>query len=85
MIKLSLCLINHHTIKTYCGVEVCLHSFLTSALDGSEWSPSCLGRFISDTHWVGPRACLDAVAKIKRFLPPVGNYIGKRSRNASFS
>jgi len=27
------------------GVEVWLHSFLTLALDGSEWLTSCLGHF----------------------------------------
>jgi hypothetical protein len=38
--KLSLCLIKLHTIKTYRGVEVQLHVFLTSALVGVEWSVS---------------------------------------------
>jgi hypothetical protein len=46
--------------------------FLTSALDGGEWSASCSRRFTSGeippgTHWirgcVGPRAGLDAVEK----------------------
>jgi len=39
-------------------VEVQLHAFLTSALDGGEWSVSGPGRFIRrerapDTHWIG--------------------------------
>jgi len=47
--------------------------FLTSALEGGEWSALRPGRFIpgertSVTHWredwMGPRARLDAVAKI---------------------
>jgi len=51
---------------------------LTSALDGSEWSASRPGRFISRERapgtyyigvWVGPRAGLDAVAKRKNSLP----------------
>ena len=32
-------------IKKYEGVEMELHSFLTSVLDGSEWSDSCFGPF----------------------------------------
>jgi len=55
-------------------MEVWLHAFLTTALDGGEWSALCSGRFtpaerIPGTHriggWVGPRARagLDAVAK----------------------
>jgi hypothetical protein len=33
-------LTEHHAIKAYCGVDVQLHAFLTSALDGGEWSAS---------------------------------------------
>jgi hypothetical protein len=53
-------------------VEVYLHSFLTSALDGDERSASRPGRFTPQgkapgTHWiggwVGPRAVLDTVVK----------------------
>jgi hypothetical protein len=32
-------------MKTYEGVDVYLHSFLTSALGGGEWSASRPGRF----------------------------------------
>jgi hypothetical protein len=57
-------------MKVYLGVEVQLHAFLTSALDGGDWSASRPGRFAPTerapgTHWiggcVGPRAVLDAV------------------------
>jgi hypothetical protein len=57
-------------------VEAQLHVFLTSALDGCEWSVSRPGRFTPrerapGTHWiggwVGPRAILDAM--VKRKLP----------------
>jgi hypothetical protein len=45
-------------MKTYWGVEVKLHAFLTSALDGDEWSASRPGRFtprerVPSTHWIG--------------------------------
>jgi len=55
-------------------VEVQLHAFLTSALDGGEWSSSRSGRYTPGktppgTHLIGgyvsPRADLDAVVKKK--------------------
>jgi hypothetical protein len=73
-VELSLCLIKHHAVKTYWGVEVYLQAFLTSALDGGEWSASPPGHFnprerAPGTHWiggwVGPRAVLDTVVKKK--------------------
>jgi hypothetical protein len=47
-------------MKAYEGVE-----FVTSALDGGEWSASCLGLFTPlyplERHWnVGPRGGLDS-------------------------
>jgi hypothetical protein len=59
-------------------VEVYLHAFLTSALDGGEWLASRPGgstprERAPDTHWiggwVGPRAVLDAVVKKKIPIP----------------
>jgi len=44
-IKLSLCIIKCHSMKRYGGVEAWLHTFLTLALDGGEWSGSCPGCF----------------------------------------
>jgi hypothetical protein len=61
-------------MKTYLGVEIQLDTFLTSALDGGEWSASRPGRFTPKeracgTHWIGgsvdSRAVLDAVVKRK--------------------
>jgi hypothetical protein len=36
-VKLSVCLTKHHTMKTYRGIQVQLHTFLTLALYGGEW------------------------------------------------
>jgi hypothetical protein len=36
-------LTEHHAMKAYWGVEVYLHAFFTSELDGDEWSASCSG------------------------------------------
>jgi hypothetical protein len=63
-------------MKAYGGVNVWIHIFLTSALDGGEWSTSRPGRFTHrerdpGTHWIGgwvnPRAGLDDVEK-RKFL-----------------
>jgi hypothetical protein len=65
-------------MKTYWGVEVQLHAFLTSVLDGGMWSasqPGCFtpGERTLGTHqiegWMGPRASLAAVAKRKTPSP----------------
>jgi hypothetical protein len=57
-IKLSLCLTRHHAMKTYSGSEGIVHAFLTSALDGGEWSASRPSHFTpreraSGTHRIG--------------------------------
>jgi hypothetical protein len=44
-VKLSLCLTKHHAMKTYGGVKVQFYAFLTSVLDGGDWSASPPGRF----------------------------------------
>jgi hypothetical protein len=73
--KLFLCLIRHHVMNMYGGVAIYLHAFLTSAIQGGEWSAWRLSRFTPEerapgTHWkgrwVGPRAGLDTV---KRKIP----------------
>jgi hypothetical protein len=42
-------------MKTYCGVEVELHAFLTPALNGGEWSASRPSRFTPRERATGPR------------------------------
>jgi len=63
-------------MKTW-EVEVQVHAFLASALDGSKWSasrPSCFTPWakVPGTHWIGgcagPRAGLDVAANRKQFL-----------------
>jgi hypothetical protein len=73
-------------MKAYWGSgDVALQAFLTSALDGGEWSASGPGHFnprerASDTHWirgcVSPRACLDAV--VKRKIPSIIQPVAQR-------
>jgi len=36
-----------HAMKAYVGVEVSIHSFLSSALDGDEWFVSLYGKIRS--------------------------------------
>jgi hypothetical protein len=70
-------------MKTYGGVEVRIAPpFLTSALDGGEWSASRPYRFNQEDrttgpHWIeacaGPRAGLDAMKMRKEFLTHAGN------------
>jgi hypothetical protein len=67
-------------MKTYGGVDILIHIFLTSAIAGGEWSASHPGSFTPEerapgTHWIGcwmdPRAGLDDVEK-RKFLTLLG-------------
>jgi hypothetical protein len=61
-------------MKTYRGVDVEIHTFLTSALVGGEWSASLPCRFTPGIHFIGgrvdPRAGLDDMEKWKFFTLP---------------
>jgi hypothetical protein len=66
-------------MKAYEGVDVWIHSFLTSALVAGESSASRPGRFTPGegapgTHWIGgwvdPRAGLDTTEKWKFLTLP---------------
>jgi hypothetical protein len=63
----------HYAMKTYRGVGVFIHIFLTLALAGREWLASRPARFTAgerapNTHWMGgwvdPRVGLDDVERI---------------------
>jgi hypothetical protein len=75
---LLLCLTKHHAMKAYWEWRYSSSHYLTSALDGSEWSASRPSRstrkgtargnhWIGD--WVGPSAVLDAMLKRKILSP----------------
>jgi hypothetical protein len=68
-----------HAMKEYEEVDVWLHTFLTSAPDGGEWSASGTGRFTSEElvpcasstgRRMGPRATLNALKNRKIFPLP---------------
>jgi hypothetical protein len=40
-IKFYLCIYKHHTIRVNRGVEIWLHTFLTSSVSGGYWSALC--------------------------------------------
>jgi hypothetical protein len=77
-------------MKTYGGVDVEIHIFLTSALNGGEWSATSPGRFTpgeiaSSTHWiggwVGPRIDLEDVER-RKILPLPGLELRSFGRQA---
>jgi hypothetical protein len=66
-------------MKTYGGVDVWIHSSLTSALVGGEWSASHSGRFILGERvprtrwtgsWVGRSVGVDDLEKTKFLTLP---------------
>jgi hypothetical protein len=84
----------HNTIKTYGGLDIYIHIFLTTALAGGEWPASHPGRFTPGerahgTHWIGGwvalRAGLDDVEK-RKFLTLPGHEprpLGRQARSQS--
>jgi hypothetical protein len=70
---LFLYVIKHHTIKMDGGLEVQIHTVLTSAPD-DEWSASCLGNFTNGERILNtdPRGSLDTVEK-RKILAPARN------------
>jgi hypothetical protein len=48
-------LTKHYALKTYEGVDVKIHVFSTSELDGNDWSASLAGLLIPgarSNHWI---------------------------------
>jgi hypothetical protein len=77
-------------MKTYGGVDVYIHVFMTSALVGGGWSASRPGSFATGetapgVHciggWVGPRAGLEDVEKRKLLTLPGLELRPARSRS----
>jgi hypothetical protein len=77
-------------MKTYGGVDVKIHVFLTLALVGGEWSASRPNRFAPverapGTHWIGcwgdPRVGLDDAEK-RKFLTLPGLELRPLGRSA---
>jgi hypothetical protein len=57
-VKSSLCVVMNCIMRTYGVTDLYLHAFLTSALEGDDWSVLLCGRFIPvertlDTDWIG--------------------------------
>jgi len=81
-VQMSLCLMKHHTIQTY-RVEVQLHAFLTSILDGGEWSTLRMTALPPDKshqhpldRWLGgPQSQFGCSSEKKKilFLSPASN------------
>jgi hypothetical protein len=43
-VKFSMCLTEHHVMKTYCGSRGIVLGFLTSAQNGGKYLASCAGQ-----------------------------------------
>jgi hypothetical protein len=81
-------------MKAYGGADIEIHSFLTSALVGGEWSASRPGRFTPGeracgTHWIGgwvePKVGMDDVER-RKFLTLPGlelRLLGRPARRQS--
>jgi hypothetical protein len=58
-LNLPLCIAKHHTMKSYRGMEVHFHAFLTSAQDGGDWTTLRPGGFTPREN--DPRHPLDRI------------------------
>ena len=77
-----------HVVKAYWVVEVQLHSFLTSALDGDVWLASRFGCFATGTNWIGgwvaTRAGLEKLWRREQSLAAARNWTTIPRSSASY-
>jgi hypothetical protein len=73
-----MCLIKDYAMKTYGGVDVYIHIFLTSVLAGGKWPASGPGRFTPGERapgtlwiggWVDPPGWSGRHGKVKILVP----------------
>lgn len=71
-LKFFLCLIKHHAMEVYGGMGIHLHTFLTLALGGCEWSDSCCGDFMlgyqPSTRCINGYMCSRVVQSVVQML-----------------
>jgi hypothetical protein len=74
-------------MKAYRGVDIQIHVFLTSTLDGGEWSASRLSRFTPGSLWIGGWVGLiTGVDDVEKILDPTGaqtRSLGRPARSQS--
>lgn len=61
-----------NAMKAYRGLELLLHSLLTSVLGGGDWTTSLPGRFSSNGRLGGPPKPVRGVLKKRKFLATSG-------------
>jgi hypothetical protein len=90
-VRLSLRLTKHHAMNTYWGSGDRLHAFLTSAVDGGEWSVSRFGRLAPEKEhpvsigyergWAPEPAGMNGMARRKNHSPCQESNIGLPARS----
>jgi hypothetical protein len=71
LVKLSPTLTKFHAVTSYGGVEVSIHAFLTSALDGGQWIPQLARRLFghrnpSGRDGEGEKSCTSRESNLGR-------------------
>jgi hypothetical protein len=76
----AVCLIKHHIMNTFEGMEEYLHAFLTRALNIGEWSALCpdcftLRKTAPDAHWIGAVWVHTRSGQWLLYVPPAFTFI----------